>query len=102
LALTTASYARRGEVRLWDLGYRECLWDGTAEHFVAAAAIAEIGGRLIAFTGGEDGSVFVWDGASGQVIDSLYLPEAVTAMVWDGEGLAVSYGSETAVFEIRL
>jgi WD40 repeat protein len=102
LVLTTASYGRRGEVRLWDLGYRECLWDGMAGHCVAAVALAGIGDRIVAFTGGEDGSVVVWDGASGQPFDSLYLPEAVRAMAWDGERLAIGYGSEIAVFEIRL
>lgn len=102
LALTTASHGSGGEVRVWDVGLRECLWASAASHFVVAAAIAGMGDRTVAFTGGEDGSVHVWDGATGHVLTVMHLPEAVSAMVWDGERLAVGYGSETAVFEIRL
>jgi len=70
------------------------------EGAVTAVAAAHLNGRPVAFTGGQDGAVLIWDLIDGQVLDVLAGFGPVFAL-WVGDGgdvLLVGAGSEVIAF----
>jgi WD40 repeat protein len=63
-----------------------------------AVAVGQRGGRPVVVSGGDDGTVRVWDLASGEVIATIAFPDSVSAVAAAPEGwLGAGFGWEVAV-----
>jgi WD40 repeat protein len=90
-------------IQLWDLASGEPIGSplGCRVGTVRALACAEVDGRCVAVTGGDDGTVRRWDLCAGRQIGAPmagcdeYAVRSVTCMDLDGRPIAVSAGPDT-------
>ncbi|WP_344594944.1 hypothetical protein [Actinomadura vinacea] len=99
----TAVTATYQDLQVWDVATGTRTGTLDAGWSVRALALADIDGRLVAASGGSDGTVRTWDLADGRPYGAaLTFPEEVNRLALTGQGrLVVAFGSDLAVFSPR-
>ncbi|MFF4862837.1 WD40 repeat domain-containing protein [Streptomyces sp. NPDC002405] len=65
---------------------------------VRSLVFGELAGHQVLFSGSRDGTVRIWDPASGDQIDRIDLPDFVQTVAHEDGTLVVGYGREVSVF----
>ncbi|MFH8560027.1 hypothetical protein [Streptomyces sp. NPDC017988] len=90
------------KAHVWDIATQRPYGEPLSGHtgWVVAAACTKVDGRSVAFTGGQDGTLRMWDMERGECLQTLTLPGVVNHIAVAGDGrLAIGSEGELIVME---
>ena len=66
-----------------------------------AVAVGRAGDRDVIVSGGDDGTVRVWDAVTGQPVAQQQFPDAISSLALAGERLVAAQGNDVVVLRVN-